>query len=274
MSSSLVTLGNKLAERFEMGGNGADVVAILKSTAFKGPATDSQLTALLIVAQQYGLNPFTKEIYAFPDKNNGIVPVVGVDGWSRIINTHDQFDGMDFETNDEGCTCTIYRKDRAHPIRITEYMSECKREVGPWKSHPRRMIRHKAMIQCARLAFGYVGIYDQDEAERIVIEKDITAESQEITQGQKPTWPQDKFDAAIAKHAPTVAKGAKTAADLLTWMRTKAPLTAEQEAAVLALTPEPIEGEVLAPEDQSEFGVMSETEIAASRKREMEEAQQ
>ena len=29
------------------------------------------------------------------------------------------------------------------------------------------------MIQCARLAFGYAGIYDQDEAERIV-EKDIT----------------------------------------------------------------------------------------------------
>ena len=35
------------------------------------------------------------------------------------------------------------------------------------------MLRHKAMIQCARLAFGYAGIYDQDEAERIV-EKDIT----------------------------------------------------------------------------------------------------
>ena len=29
------------------------------------------------------------------------------------------------------------------------------------------MLRHKAMIQCARLAFGFVGIYDQDEAERI-----------------------------------------------------------------------------------------------------------
>ncbi len=30
------------------------------------------------------------------------------------------------------------------------------------------MLRHKAMIQCARLAFGFTGIYDQDEAERIV----------------------------------------------------------------------------------------------------------
>jgi len=29
------------------------------------------------------------------------------------------------------------------------------------------MLRHKAMIQCARIAFGFGGIYDQDEAERI-----------------------------------------------------------------------------------------------------------
>src|SRR3546814_11476971 len=47
-------------------------------------------------------------------------------------------------------------------------MSECKRGTQPWQSHPRRMLRHKATIQCARLAFGSGGIYEQDEAERIV----------------------------------------------------------------------------------------------------------
>ncbi|MGJ5653837.1 recombinase RecT, partial [Morganella morganii] len=60
-----------------------------------------------------------------------------------------------------------YRKDRNHPTSVTEYMSECNRGTQPWKSHPKRMLRHKAMIQCARLAFGFAGIYDQDEAERI-----------------------------------------------------------------------------------------------------------
>lgn len=167
MSTALVTLSNKLSERFGMGNDG-DVVGILKATAFKGPATDAQLTALLVVAQQFNLNPFTKEIFAFPDKNNGIVPVVGVDGWSRIINNNPQFDGMEFDQDNESCTCIIYRKDRSHPIKVTEWMSECKRSAGPWLSHPKRMLRHKAMIQCARLAFGFGGIYDQDEAERIV----------------------------------------------------------------------------------------------------------
>lgn len=167
MNTALTTLTARLAAKLDMG-DGSGLVETLKATAFKGQVSDAQMTALMVVANQYGLNPWTKEIYAFPDRNNGIVPVVGVDGWSRIINEHPMFDGIDFEVNDEACTCTIYRKDRSHPIKVTEYMAECKRaDTGPWKSHPRRMLRHKAMIQAARLAFGYTGIVDQDEAERI-----------------------------------------------------------------------------------------------------------
>lgn len=173
MNTALTTLTNKLAARLEMG-DGAELIDTLKATAFKGQVSDAQMTALMVVANQYGLNPWTKEIYAFPDRQNGIVPVIGVDGWSRIINSHDQFDGMSFKQDEASCTCTIYRKDRAHPVEVTEWMSECKRaNVGPWQSHPLRMLRHKAMIQCARLAFGFVGVYDPDEADRI-LEKDIT----------------------------------------------------------------------------------------------------
>lgn len=173
MSNALVVQQvNQLASQFNIPASD-DLTAVLKATAFKGQVSDAQMSALLIVASQYGLNPWTKEIYAFPDQNNGIVPVVGVDGWSRIINSHPQFDGMDFVQDDESCTCVIYRKDRNHPVKVTEYLSECKRPVKPWQSHPKRMLRHKSLIQCARLAFGYVGIFDQDEAERIT-ETDIT----------------------------------------------------------------------------------------------------
>jgi hypothetical protein len=164
--SALIALTNKLASTLHLG-DGSDLLPVLKATAFKGQVTDAQMTALLVVANQYGLNPWTKEIYAFPDKQNGIVPVVGVDGWSRIINSRPEFDGMDFEQDADSCTCTIYRKDRSHPIKVTEWMAECKRSAGPWLSHPYRMLRHKAMIQCARLAFGFSGIFDEDEAKRI-----------------------------------------------------------------------------------------------------------
>ncbi len=156
----------RLADRF--GVDQSKMLECLKSTAFRGGCTNEQLMALCIVSEQYGLNPWTREIYAFPDKQNGIVPVVGVDGWARIINSHPQFDGVEFEQDSDKCTCSIYRKDRSHPVQVTEYMAECKRNTGPWGSHPMRMLRHKALIQAARLAFGFTGIYDQDEAERIV----------------------------------------------------------------------------------------------------------
>lgn len=170
--SSLVA---KFAARFGVEPN--KMVATLKATAFKvkdGEATNEQLMALLIVADQYGLNPWTREIYAFPDSQRGIVPIVGIDGWCRLINEHPQFDGVEFRDGPmqgavpEWIECTIHRKDRAHPTTTREYFAECKRNTGPWGSHPRRMLRHKALIQCARIAFSFVGIYDEDEGERIV----------------------------------------------------------------------------------------------------------
>lgn len=161
----------------------------LKATAFRQNGsqeiTNEQMAALLIVADQYGLNPFTKEIYAFPDKG-GIVPVVGVDGWSRIINEHPQSDGFEFVESEETTTFEgktvpvwmevhIYRKDRARPIKVRERFAEVVRaSMQPWKTHPSRMMRHKTLIQGARLAYGFAGIYDEDEAQRIV-ERDMGA---------------------------------------------------------------------------------------------------
>jgi phage recombination protein Bet len=176
----------KMAERF--GVDSEKFMTTLKSTAFKqrdgSEPTNEQMMALMVVADQYGLNPFTREIYAFPDKYNGIVPVVGVDGWSRIVNQHPQFDGVEFRFSEnliqmpqalnkapEWIEAVMYRKDRSHPIVVREYLDECYKtgsRPGPWQTHPKRFLRHKTYIQGARIAFGFVGIYDQDEAENII----------------------------------------------------------------------------------------------------------
>lgn len=144
--------------------------------------TREQFAAFLLVAKEYGLNPLTKEIYAFPDKRGGITPIVGIDGWANIVNSHPAFDGMDFQdvSDTQGqiaaITCRIHRKDRSHPIEATEYLAECRGPTEPWRKWPRRMLRHKAMIQAARYAFGFAGIYDPDEATRISGEaaRDVT----------------------------------------------------------------------------------------------------
>jgi phage recombination protein Bet len=159
------------------------LLAALKATAFHQPnaeVTNEQMISLLVVADQYKLNPFTRELFAFPDRNKGgIVPIVSVDGWSRIINEHPGFAGIEFEYGPEAegakfkgasawIDCIIHRSDRMTPTRVRERMVECYRDTGPWNSHPGRMLRHKAMIQAARVAFGFAGIYDEDEGKRII----------------------------------------------------------------------------------------------------------
>jgi phage recombination protein Bet len=156
-----------MATRFNV--EPSKLLETLKHTAFKG-ATDAQMMALCVVANEYGLNPFCKEIYAFPDKSGGIVPVIGVDGWYRMVNDHPQFDGVEFVDVDDAAgkivstTATIYRKDRSRPCSITEHVSECARNTDPWKTQPRRMLRHRAFIQCARIAFGMSGSDPEDAA--------------------------------------------------------------------------------------------------------------
>jgi phage recombination protein Bet len=146
----------------------ARLLETLKATLMP-KATNEELLSFVVTANQYGLNPFTREIYAFPARNGGIQPVVSVDGWIRMMNNHASFDGIQFTTEDKdgkpfSVTATIHLKDRTHPVEVTEYFSECSRNTEPWKVNPRRMLRHKALIQCARVAFGFSGITDEEEA--------------------------------------------------------------------------------------------------------------
>lgn len=157
-----------MADRFGM--EAAAFEQTLRATVFPGNGTKEQFAAFLLVAKQYDLNPITKEIYAFPAKGGGIVPVVSIDGWLKLINSHPQFDGMEFEDgHDEkgdlfSTKCTLWRKDRSKAVIVTEYLSECHRPTDPWKMK-HRMLRHKSLIQCARYAFGFAGIVDPDDGE-------------------------------------------------------------------------------------------------------------
>ena len=146
----------------------------LMKTAFVNCKTESEFVTMMVVANTYNLNPMLKEIYAFPGKGGGVIPVVPIDGWVSIMKRNPEYDGISLvENNDdsgqvESITCSIYLKNSAHPVVITEYMEECKQDKDTWRKWPRRMLRHKALIQGARIAFGFSGFYDDDEAERIV----------------------------------------------------------------------------------------------------------
>ena len=144
--------------------------ATLRATVVPGNCSKEQFAAFLLVAREYSLNPLTKEIYAFPSRG-GIQPIVSIDGWMKLMNSSPEFDGIEFEDAVEdgritAITAKVFRKDRKHPVSVTEYLGECERDTDPWKKWPARMLRHKAAIQAARYAFGFSGILDPDEYDR------------------------------------------------------------------------------------------------------------
>lgn len=207
--SVLASLSNKLQVEPQK------LLATLKSTAFSACRNDEEFVAMCIVANTYDLNPLTKEIYAFPNKKTGaVVPVVGVDGWAKLMNRDPNFDGIEFEEADDHCTCIIYRKDRSRAVKVTEWLSECRSDTEPWRRWPKRMLRHKAMIQAARIAFGFSGIYDDDEAERIASVQAVEA---------------------VVESTPTMARRA-TATELLAGAK---PVEADADPALSPALPAP-----------------------------------
>lgn len=188
----------KTAQRF--GVDPTRILDILALTAFKVKdklPTKEQMLALMIVADQFNLNPFTREIYAFPGKDGGIVPIVGIDGWNRIRVESNKIRSMTIQFGGEMISIGGSKKcyewvDVAmlpegynEPVTVREYFEECHRDTEPWKNMPKRMLRHKGVIQCTRLALGFGGIYDEDEG------RDILAGSTQVidVQSEKSAAP-------------------------------------------------------------------------------------
>ncbi|AQX30791.1 recombinase RecT [Bartonella schoenbuchensis] len=125
------------------------------------------------LADGYKLNPLRKEIYAVPKRGGGIDAVVGIKGWYKLIRSQDDYDGIDiiYQHDNNGklhaAQCIIYLKSKKYPIKFTEFLEECRRDTEHWRKSSSRMLCYKAITQCARLAFGFDDIYDEDEVDCI-----------------------------------------------------------------------------------------------------------
>ncbi len=181
MSNEIATVQQPsvLADFAKSRGMRADQVkTLLVNTCFKTDTkiTDEQLQALIIICNHYNLDPLLKQIYAFPHKG-AIIPVVGVDGWIKIVNNQDTFSGFEYRESPnvikigsslscpEWIECTIHHEDRMIPSRRKAYLRESYKDSSPaWKTHTISMLENRAYIKCARFAFGISGIYDEDDA--------------------------------------------------------------------------------------------------------------
>lgn len=244
----------------------AAVESLMRNTLMRakgrGEVSNEELAVFMSIANEYKLNPLSKEIYAFNNRG-AIQPIVSVDGWLKIINGHPQFDGMEFVDHTEGghlvsVTCRIYRKDRSRATEVTEYMDECKPKsseaITPWERWPARMLRHKATIQAARYAFGLSGIIDPDEADRIksatIGVRDITPQQQG---GELPPYSDETLSEYLPRWQAAIESGRTTPERIIAMIQSKNILSEEQKQAILSFgNAEPVaelEGEVLEHEN-------------------------
>jgi len=119
------------------------------------------MLTLLSQAKRYSLNPILGEIAYDYSEELGWQVYLPIDGWITLILREPNFQGMVFtQAEREECglpiwmECTIYRSDRVVPMTVREYLSEVKTNHPAWQQIPRRMLRYKALQQCARLSFG------------------------------------------------------------------------------------------------------------------------
>jgi RecT family len=118
------------------------------------------LLHLLRTCKEHRLDPLQEEVQLVQYGKQWQV-IISVDGWLKLIHQHPQFAGLSFAQSLEESNglpiwmeCTIYRNDHHIPTTVREYLAEVQQDGDLWQKMPRRMLRHRTLQQCARVALG------------------------------------------------------------------------------------------------------------------------
>lgn len=140
------------------------VLQTIKETVCKG-ATDSQFRMFIEICKTTGLNPFLKEIWFV----SGVGIMAARDGYLRVANDHPMFDGMEtrVERDAEGipikAVCTVWRKDRSHPIICEAYYNEYKKASSVWQTYKSAMISKVSEVLALKRSFAINGVVTEEE---------------------------------------------------------------------------------------------------------------
>ena len=117
------------------------------------------ILTLLRMMQNLHLDPLLEEIGLAQYEDGQWQVFITIEGCAKLLNQHPQFNGLLFNQANtlidgvpEWIECSIYRKDREVPTTVREYYIEVRGETAIWQKMPRRILRHRALQQCVRLA--------------------------------------------------------------------------------------------------------------------------
>lgn len=156
-SEALVLASDSLSTR--LGIEKRHMLDTIKAQCFKGVppdrVSDTQLAAYVQVAQALNVNPLLPGmLYAYPERNGGITPIIGPDGIFSMLASHPNVRGWEVrhETIDgePAATATI-RHEKLGEMKKTVFLREWIVGNNPnWQTRPRHMLEIRALKQCAR----------------------------------------------------------------------------------------------------------------------------
>jgi phage recombination protein Bet len=165
---------------------------IRKTAAFG--STDDEFKTFMYLCSMYNLDPLKKEIYFIKYGGRATI-ITSRDGYLKIANLHDDFDGIESDVvyqgdvltkRDDGSLhiaygaehlvfdksklsgayCSVFRKDRAKAttvfVSIKEYY---KKEAPIWQQYTNAMILKVAEAMALKRAFAISGLVTKEEIE-------------------------------------------------------------------------------------------------------------
>lgn len=194
----------RVAKKF--GVMGAALQRTLANTCFKIKVSDTEyraptaeeLMSLMLIAEKLNLNPFIGEIYAFPNQNGGITPIVGINGWRTIAASQPGYSGVRFEFSPDlitvdaieaprmvSCFVRVRRPDGSEfeSQGIAFFKEKYQSRSSAWKSQPCQMLMNKAQIQAIKNTFpSCSGLYDEDEGQTIAFANNMASAAPAVSQ--------------------------------------------------------------------------------------------
>lgn len=188
MSTAIATTANDVDKWADQ-----EMINTLKDTVCKG-ATNAQFRMFAEVCKATGLSPWLREIWFVP----GVGVMAGRDGYLRVANENPMFDGMetkverDAQSKPVKATCSVWRKDRSHPITCEAYFNEYKKAGNVWQTYPSAMISKVAEVLALKRSFSINGVVTEEEmgeqeptrAEKVQAAKDVGAAKLATMQGE------------------------------------------------------------------------------------------
>jgi RecT family len=214
MSTEIVLASNQLAAR--LGVEKTHMLATIKAQCFRNmnpdAVSDTQLAAFVQIAQSLNLNPLLPGfLYAYPERNGGITPIIGPDGIFQMLTSNPEIEGwtVKHETIDgEKAATAVIKHKRLGDITKTVFLSEWKQGSNPnWTARPRHMLEIRALKQAARQIVH--GIPFDEEERKIADEVNVTPEPSETAPApaERPAPPARRGSAAAAKKAEAEPAG-------------------------------------------------------------------